>query len=82
MFEIYGSEECFSCVLAKTILRDRNLEFKEYVVGRDLTLKEFVEKFPHRNTLPLILRDGLRITGLAELEQYVNENDLRIDSEL
>lgn len=82
MFEIYGQEGCFSCVLAKTILRDRNLPFKEYIVGRDVTAEEMERKFPHRYILPIILRDGLRMTGLAELEQYVDENDLRIDSEL
>lgn len=82
MFEIYGQEGCFSCVLAKSILKEKNLPFKEYIVGRDLSVEELGEKFPQRYLLPIILRDGLRMTGLAELEQYVNENDLRIDSKL
>ena len=82
MFEIYGQDGCFSCMLARTLLRDRGLQYREYVIGRDLTLDEFHEKFPQRYILPVILRDGLRMTGLAELEQYVNENNLRIDSKL
>jgi glutaredoxin len=82
MFEIYGQEGCFSCILAKSILDSRNLKYKEYIVGKDISQEEFLEKFPQRYILPVILRDGLRMTGLAELEQYVNENNIRINSEL
>ena len=33
-------------------LKSTNSEYKEIVVGKDITREEFLEKFPHVRTMP------------------------------
>jgi hypothetical protein len=80
MYEIYTRENCPQCDQTKSFFSTKRIAFKEIVVGKDITVSELKEDFPTANILPIILRDGLRITSLDELkalleyEQYLHIN--------
>lgn len=58
---------CSYCMATKASLHSKNLEFNEYVVGKDLTRDELREQFPLARTLPVVLVDGLFVGGYNEL---------------
>ena len=57
MIIIYTRPDCIFCSRAKTLLKSRNIPFKELIQGKD-----FLDKPIFIKTLPLIY-DGLRIIG-------------------
>ena len=78
-FLIYTREDppCGYCVSAKRLLENKGFAFTNQVVGRDLLMEEFKEKFPDQRTVPLIFADeeGLRVRvgGYNELQTYITQ---------
>lgn len=71
MIDIYTKEDCSFCAQAKSFMQKKNLEYKEHLIGRDLTREELIEKFPQMRTVPIILVDGKLIGGYINLvERY------------
>lgn len=73
MIEIYGKPDCGYCSAAKELMKINNVEYKEYVIGQDLTREEFIEKFPTMKTVPTILLDGNLIGGYNELLEHISK---------
>lgn len=66
--EIYTKLYCGYCQRAKTLLKDKGVEFEEY----DITLggpekKEMLDRKPDARTVPQIFIDGRPIGGSDEL---------------
>ena len=80
MYEIYTRENCAQCDKVKSFFNTKRIKYNEIVVEKDITANELKEQYPTVNILPIILRDGLRITSLDELkalleyEQYLHIN--------
>ena len=54
MITIYTKDNCPSCVTAKSQMKAAGQEFKEVLIGRDITREEFMTKFPNIRTVPYI----------------------------
>jgi len=65
--KIYSKENCAFCTKAKTLLKNRNIDFEEVVIGRDITREEFLEFLPTAKTVPQIFIDNVLIGGYNEL---------------
>ena len=62
LVEIYTKEGCSQCETAKRMMREKNVEFTEYVVGKDVTREAVIAKFPQQRMVPIIMMDGKQIT--------------------
>lgn len=65
---------CSYCMATKASLHSKNMEFNEFVVGKDLSTDELREKFPLARTLPVIMVDGKYIGGYNELMNHLLGN--------
>ena len=78
--EIYTKKTCKYCNLAKKLLAERNISYREYIIGGDphlltenqqvTTRESLLERYPDAQTVPQIWLDGQHIGGAEELEQY------------
>jgi glutaredoxin 3 len=66
--EIYTTEYCPFCTLAKSLLRDKGVEFEEIDVTDDAALRtKMIELVGGRRTVPEIFVNGRIIGGYDEL---------------
>lgn len=83
MYEIYTKPACVRCEDVKALFISKGVFYKEYIVGQDFSAAEVKEKFPRINLLPIILKDGKRITTIDELRDNLEaEVIIRFDSKL
>lgn len=83
MYELYTKDDCARCVEVKEFLLKNQLSYKEHVIGKDITQDEVRKKFPRVFVLPVILKDGFRITNLDELRVKIDqEKVIRLYREL
>jgi glutaredoxin 3 len=71
MYYIYTKDNCGYCVSAKTLLKQKNLEYTEYKIPEDISREQVMEKFPGIRTVPVILEDEKFIGGFSELQQVL-----------
>lgn len=76
MYEIYTKPACVMCEEVKALFISKKVFYREYVVGRDYSVTEIKEKFPRINLLPIILKDGKRITTIDELRDDLEETNV------
>ena len=77
--EIYSSNACPYCVKAKTLLKDKGVEYQEYRIDLDPTLmEEFVKRSNGRKTVPQIFIDEEHIGGCDDL--YALEEQGKLNS--
>ena len=76
MYEIYTKPACVRCEEVKALFIANKIFYKEYVVGKDYSVAEVKEKFPRINLLPIILKDGKRITTIDELRETLEETNI------
>jgi len=66
--EIYSSNACPYCVKAKTLLKDKGVEYQEYRIDLDPALmEEFVKRSNGRKTVPQIFINEEHIGGCDDL---------------
>lgn len=70
MIDIYSKENCGYCDAAKKLLDGRNIVYNEIQIGRDISREDFMERFPHARTVPVILIEGKHIGGYTDLVEY------------
>lgn len=72
-FIVYTSAtipECIFCDRAKKLMTEKNIQYKEFVIGQDLTKTEFHEQYGDDvKTVPQIVVDGVRIGGYDALNE-------------
>ena len=74
MFEIYGTNDCVYCDMAKTLIEKSEKEYKFINVAEssDVTAA-FFKKFPNVRTVPqIMLSDGFHIGGYTELKKWLS----------
>lgn len=67
MIEVYGKENCPQCEVMKRILDSKNMKYAYYMVGKDVTREELLEKcqVPVRS-VPVVFKDGKQIVGTVQ----------------
>ena len=68
---VYSKNMCGYCVKAKSVLKNKGLEFEEINIEEKPEAREFVINEGHR-TMPQIYIDGNSIGGYNELLKYVD----------
>jgi len=77
--ELYSGDFCPYCVKAKTLLKNKGLEFSEYNVKRDLKRQaEMQHRAPGSRTIPQIFINDRHVGGCDEL--YALEKRGELDS--
>ena len=77
MIEIYGTDNCTFCDMAKKLLtvHDKEYTYIDVAENEDMTAA-FFKKFPDVRTVPQIaLSDGHHIGGYKELERWLNHTE-------
>lgn len=71
MIEIYGTEHCPFCDMAKVLCTQKQKEYAYFQLGKDFTKEELIEKFPTARTFPQIIIDGEKIGGYDNLKEQI-----------
>ena len=74
MFEIYGTNDCVYCDMAKTLIEQCEKEYKFINVAESSDgSAAFFKKFPNVRTVPqIMLSDGFHIGGYTELKKWLS----------
>ncbi|MBL8837025.1 MAG: glutaredoxin 3 [Alphaproteobacteria bacterium] len=75
--EIYSSPWCGYCARAKRLLGEKGVEYIEYDVTADSSLREtMVERAHGRTTVPQIFIDGRHVGGCDDIHDLDREGRL------
>jgi thioredoxin reductase (NADPH) len=69
--EVYTKPDCIYCNRAKALLAEKNFEYTQYMIGKDVTREEVVAKFPNARTVPIIVVDEVWIGGYDQLNEMI-----------
>lgn len=70
--EIYSTPACGQCVMAKNVLKSKEIPFTEYTVGKDVQMAELEERVGNPvRSVPQIFMDNEYIGGLDQLRAKV-----------
>ncbi len=69
---IYTKPNCPSCIKAKNLLRQNNIQYGETVIGEDIIREDFLSTFPDQKTVPLIIIEGQKVGGFEDLVEWLN----------
>lgn len=70
--EIYSTPACSQCVMAKNILKSKEIPFTEYTVGKDVQKSELEERVGNPvRSVPQIFMDNEYVGGLDQLRAKV-----------
>ena len=83
MYTVYTKYNCIFCDQAKALLRSKGLMFEEIKLVQTssqadalgssaILLEHFKALYPQQTTVPLILKDGVRVGGFNELKASLN----------
>ena len=61
---------CVYCESAKGFLENQKHEYKETVVGQDITREQLMERFPTARSFPVVVIDDRPIGGFQQLKDY------------
>jgi glutaredoxin 3 len=75
--EIYTTDYCPFCVKAKSLLKKKNIKFKEINVSNDDSLREKMTMMANSaRSVPQIFADGIYIGDCDKIHQLDKENKL------
>lgn len=66
---------CSYCEGAKLYLQDRGYDYEEVIIGKHITMEEFVETHPDKRTLPVVFVDGNYVGGYTELKTQLETQE-------
>jgi glutaredoxin len=68
---IFTSKTCPICNHLKTLLKRADLEWKEYVIGDDISFQSFKYKYPNVNKTPFVIIDGEKYHTIHEVAKFL-----------
>ena len=75
MIEIWSKPQCPFCDKAENLCKQKNFEYKKYMLDEDFTREQMFEKFPSARTFPQITVNGQLVGGYAEFEAKVRSEE-------
>tara|TARA_Y100000996_G_scaffold353442_1_gene293328 strand:- start:53 stop:280 length:228 start_codon:yes stop_codon:yes gene_type:complete len=75
MIEIWSKPQCPFCDKAENLCKQKNFEYKKYMLDEDFTREQMFEKFPSARTFPQITVNGELIGGYTEFEAKVRSEE-------
>ena len=70
---VYSKDDCSFCNRARDLLTSKQLEFREYKLGKDFTREALKGIFPNAKTYPVITIDNIYIGGYNELDELLKD---------
>ena len=68
---VWSKDQCPYCVMAKTLLKNKGVEFEERNISQGpWTREQLLAAVPHARTLPQILLNDNLIGGYEQLKKY------------
>ena len=64
---------CNSCEMAKTLLKQKGIEYEERNVAKDWDIQQLLEAVPNARTVPQIFVDDKYIGSYDKLVEFFNE---------
>lgn len=69
--EIYSTELCGYCDMAKKLMEKHEMSYTEYKIGsKGITKETLLERIPNARTVPQIFIDNELIGGFTEFEKW------------
>ena len=75
MIEIWSKPQCPFCDKAENLCKQKNFEYKKYMLDEDFTREQMFEKFPSARTFPQITVNGELVGGYTEFEAKVRSEE-------
>jgi glutaredoxin len=75
---LYSKEGCSNCDATKQLLTSNDVSFQEYIVGKDISREDVLKQFPDAKFVPIIMINGHRVAGVAELSDMINRGQLQL----
>ena len=75
MIEIWSKPQCPFCDKAENLCKQKNFEYKKFMLDEDFSREEMFEKFPSARTFPQITINGELIGGYTEFEAKVRSEE-------
>jgi len=70
---LYTTETCFFCTMAKKLLSNSNISYKEIHIDHNFILFEKIIKLTNQKTVPQIFINGIFIGGYTELNSLIEK---------
>jgi len=67
---VWSKPNCGYCVQAKSLLKNKGIEFEEKNIAEGHDISEMLELVPTARTMPQIFIDDKHIGGFYELEKF------------
>lgn len=68
---VWSKDACQYCVMAKSLLESRGIEFEERKIGYGWDRDQLLAAIPSAKTMPQIVVDGDPIGGYTELKEIL-----------
>lgn len=72
---VWSKDMCPYCEQAKTLLKNKGINFEERKIGSGWTREQLLEAVPTARTVPQIVLNGELVGGFTELKKRL-ENEL------
>ena len=73
---VWSKTNCAFCLKAKHLLKDKNIEFEERLIGQKWSREQLLEMVPDARSVQQIIIDGKVIGGYNDLVKYINTLDI------
>ena len=73
---VYSQRNCPGCDSAKALLRQRDIQIEERMVGDGWTKQQLLEHLPGVRSVPQVVINGTHVGGLKELQEVLQKNML------
>ncbi len=70
---VWSKVTCPFCDMAKTLLKNKGIEFEERMIGVNWTREQLLESIPQARTVPQIILNGVLIGGYEQLKAHFNK---------
>ena len=72
---VWSNVGCHFCEMAKTLLKQKGIEYEERNIAKDWKVEQLLEAVPNARTVPQIFVDDKYIGGYDELVKYFKKNN-------
>ena len=72
---VWSNVGCHFCEMAKTLLKQKGIEYEERNLAKDWKIQDLLEAVPNARTVPQIFIDDKYIGSYDKLVDYFNQNN-------
>ena len=70
---VWSNVGCHFCEMAKTLLKQKGIEYEERNIGKDWKVEQLLEAVPNARTVPQIFVDDKYIGDYNKLVEFFND---------